>query len=59
MYRCFSGYATTYTASYYRSRLTYYGFLSIMVGLVQLSLGKLMLKLILQHPSALVAHLNM
>lgn len=41
MYRCFAGYSHTYTASYYRSRLSYYGFLAIMTGLVQLSLGKI------------------
>lgn len=40
MYRYFAGYATTYTASYYRSRLTYYGFLVVMVGVVQIALGK-------------------
>lgn len=40
MYRYFSGYATTYTASYYRSRLSYYGALTIMVGVVQLALGE-------------------
>lgn len=43
MYRYFSGYASTYTASYYRSRLSYYGALTIMVGAVQLALGKYML----------------
>ncbi|CAM9975997.1 unnamed protein product [Ascophyllum nodosum] len=39
MYRCFAGYAHTYSASYYRSRLTYYGFLITMTGAVQLALG--------------------
>lgn len=41
MYRVFAGHAQTYTASYYRSRLGYYGFLTLMVGAVQLSLGKI------------------
>ena len=40
MYRYFAGYADTYTASYYRSRLGYYGFLTVMVGAVQVALGE-------------------
>lgn len=40
MYRFFEGGASTYSASYYRSRLGYYGFLSLMVGTVQLALGE-------------------
>ncbi|CAM9235177.1 unnamed protein product [Scytosiphon promiscuus] len=39
MYRFFEGAASTYSASYYRSRLGYYGFLSMMVGALQISLG--------------------
>lgn len=39
MYRYFAGYADTYSASYYRSRLSYYGGLSILVGVVQFALG--------------------
>lgn len=40
MYRCFAGYSHTYNAAYYRSRLVYYAFLSIMVGTIQLALGE-------------------
>ncbi|CAM9302087.1 unnamed protein product [Ectocarpus sp. 12 AP-2014] len=39
MYRFFQGGASTYSASYYRSRLGYYGFLSLMVGALQIALG--------------------
>ena len=42
MYRCFAGFADTYDASYYRSRLTYYGGLITMTGAVQLALGEIM-----------------
>lgn len=40
MYRFFAGYAHTYSAAYYRSRQHYYGGLTIIVGTVQLALGK-------------------
>ncbi|CAN0127243.1 unnamed protein product, partial [Ectocarpus fasciculatus] len=39
MYRFFQGGASMYSASYYRSRLGYYGFLSLMVGALQIALG--------------------
>eukprot|EP00903_Cladosiphon_okamuranus_P013017 g12145.t1 len=39
MYRFFEGGASTYSASYYRSRLGYYGFLTLMVGALQIALG--------------------
>lgn len=41
MYRFFEGAASTYSATYYRSRLSYYGFLSFMVGCLQIALGSL------------------
>ncbi len=40
MYRFFEGGASTYSASYYRSRMGYYGFLSLMVGCLQVALGE-------------------
>ncbi|CAM9909275.1 unnamed protein product [Pylaiella littoralis] len=44
MYRFFAGAASTYSASYYRSRNGYYGFLSLMVGCVQIALGAISLQ---------------
>ena len=55
MYRFFEGAASTYSAAYYRSRLGYYGFLTLMVGALQVALGERAYRVVVilaYHPSS-------